>query len=244
MGQSSIAGSTGLPCLKTAYSIVATYVNRLIIMKLPVDPTSLAPLIAGILKLWTKTLRFEPRGDYQTFLNMLDAEEPMVLALWHGELFPATAYGYTITSRLVTFVSQSKDGELIARVIERLGHTTVRGSSTRGGVKALLQAKRIMEKEKRMAVFTVDGPRGPRHEAKDGVIFLAQRAKAKIIPLRAYPSRATTFNSWDKFVLPWPFTRCPLYLGEPMEVTGEKLTKDVLAREKARLKKRMLSLGA
>ena len=212
-------------------------------MKLSVDPTSFAPLIAGIFKLWTKTLRFEPHGDLHNLKRMTDAGQPLVLALWHGELFPATAFGYTLTPRLVTFVSQSKDGELIARVIERLGHATVRGSSTRGGVKALLQAKRIMEKEKRMAVFTVDGPRGPRHKAKDGVIFLAQRAKAKIIPLRAYSCKATTFNSWDKFVLPWPFTRCPIYIGDPMEVTKEKLSKDVLARERKRLEERMLALG-
>ena len=217
--------------------------NLLIVMKLPIDPTCFVPLITGIFKLWTKTLRFEPRGDFHTFKNMLDTGQPMVLALWHGELFPATAYGYTLTPRLVTFVSQSRDGEVIARVIERFGHVTVRGSSTRGGVKALLQAKRVMEREKRTAVVTVDGPRGPRHKAKDGAIFLAQRAKAKIIPLRAYPCKATTFNSWDKFILPWPFTRCPVYFGEPMEVTEEKLEKDVLARERARLEERMLTLG-
>lgn len=155
-----------------------------------------------------------------------------MLALWHGELFPATAYGHTLTGRLVTFVSQSKDGEVIARVIERLGHTTVRGSSSRGGVKALLQAKRIMDREKRTAVFTIDGPRGPRHKAKDGAIFLAQRAGAKILPLRSFPQKATVFNSWDKFVLPWPFSRCHIYLGDPMEVTNEKLDKDVLSKEK------------
>ena len=213
-------------------------------MKLPIDPTSFAPLIAGIFKLWTKTIRFELRGDHHRFKNMLDTGQSMVLALWHGEIFPATALGYVLKARPVTFVSQSKDGETIARVIERLGHVTVRGSSTRGGVKALLQATRIMDREKRIAVFTVDGPRGPRHQAKDGVIFLAQRAKAKIIPARAYPNKATTVNSWDKFVLPWPFTRCPVYFGEPMEVTGEKLTKDVLAREKARLEERLTALGA
>ncbi|HKI80352.1 MAG TPA: DUF374 domain-containing protein, partial [Pseudodesulfovibrio sp.] len=105
-----------------------------------------------------------------------------------------------MTSQVVTFVSQSKDGEVIARVLEQIGHVTVRGSSTRGGVRALLQAKRIMEKQNRMAVFTVDGPKGPRHKPKDGIIFLAQRAGAKIVPLRAYPVSKKVFDkSWDHF---------------------------------------------
>lgn len=213
-------------------------------MKIPVNPASFAPLISWLFRLWTRSIRFEPVGDPGSFLERNRQGEPVVLALWHGEIFPLTAYGHTISSYLVTFVSQSKDGEVIARVLERLGHTTVRGSSTRGGVRALLQAKRIMEKENRMAVFTVDGPKGPRHKAKDGVIFLAQRAGARIVPLRAYPERKKVFDkSWDRFVLPMPFTRCPVYIGEPMEVTTEKLTPEVMEREKRRLEKRMLALG-
>lgn len=189
-------------------------------------------------------MRFDPHGDWQSMIDSNKRGQPTILALWHGEIFPVTSFGYTKSSHLVTFVSQSKDGEVIARVIERLGHATVRGSSSRGGVKALLQAKRIMQKENRMAVFTVDGPRGPRHKVKDGVIFLAQRAKAKIVPLRAFPERMKVFDkSWDNFVLPYPFSKCPIYIGEPMDVTTEKLDKDVMKREKQRLEERLLSLG-
>ncbi|WP_207263556.1 lysophospholipid acyltransferase family protein [Desulfovibrio sp. Huiquan2017] len=212
-------------------------------MKIPIDPAAFAPFIAWLFKLWGWTIRFEPVGNLD-FIASNKSGEAKVIALWHGEIFPVTAFGHTATSHLVTFVSQSKDGEVIARVLERLGHTTVRGSSTRGGVKALLQAKRIMEQENRMAVFTVDGPTGPRYKAKDGIIFLAQRAGAKILPLRAYPVRRKIFTkSWDHFVLPFPFTRCPVYIGEPMTVTSEKLTREVLERETARLESRMLALG-
>ncbi|EGB13658.1 protein of unknown function DUF374 [Pseudodesulfovibrio mercurii] len=213
-------------------------------MKIPIDPAAFAPFIAWLFKLWVRTIRFEPHGAID-FLDRNRRGEAGVIALWHGEIFPVTAFGHTVSSHLVTFVSQSKDGEVIARVLERIGHTTVRGSSTRGGVKALLKAKRVMEQENRMAVFTIDGPKGPRHKAKDGVIFLAQRAGAKILPIRAYPERKVVFDkSWDHFVLPLPFTRCPVYVGEPMDVTDEKLTKDVLERETARLEARMLALGA
>lgn len=213
-------------------------------MKIPIDPASLAPIIAFTYKLWTRSMKFKVIGDWQKIVNMNAKGQPVVFALWHGEIFPVTAFGYTVSSHLVTFVSQSKDGEVIARVVERLGHVTVRGSSTRGGVKALLQAKRIMEKENRMAVVTLDGPRGPRHEAKDGAIFLAQRAGAVIVPLRAYPERKKVFHkSWDKFVVPWPFTQCPVYIGDPMIVTQRKLDKNVMAGERKRLEERMAALG-
>lgn len=213
-------------------------------MKIPFNPAHLSPIIAGVFKLWSRSMRYESHGDWQTMLELNKAGQPIVIALWHGEIFPITSFAHTVSSHLVTFVSQSKDGEIISRVLDRLGHTTVRGSSTRGGVKALLHAKRVMEKENRMAVFTIDGPKGPIHKAKDGVIFLAQRANAKIIPIRAFPEKKKVFDkSWDKFVLPYPFSRCPIYIGDPMDVTTEKLDKDVLNREKRKLEERMLSLG-
>ena len=212
-------------------------------MKIPFNPAVLSPLIAWLFRAWTWTLRFEPHGDTRAFLELNRQGEPLVIALWHGEIFPITASGHTLSSHPVTLVSQSKDGEVIARVIEKLGHSTVRGSSTRGGVRALIQAKRIMERENRMAVFTIDGPKGPRHKSKDGVIFLAQLAGARIVPVRAFPERGKVFNSWDRFILPMPFTRCPVYIGEPMTVTGEKLTKEVLAQERTRLEERMNALG-
>ncbi|QGY41212.1 DUF374 domain-containing protein [Pseudodesulfovibrio cashew] len=212
-------------------------------MKIPFDPACLAPFIAFLFKLWARSIRYEIDGDWDGFLALNRQAKPLILGLWHGELFPATAFGYSRCDRLVTFVSQSKDGEVIARVIERLGHVTVRGSSSRGGVRALLKAKRIMEKENRIGVITLDGPRGPRHKSKDGVIFLAQRVKGVIVPLRAFPKRAKIFNSWDKFVLPMPFTKCRICLGEPMEVTREKLNPEVMAGERKRLEARMRELG-
>ena len=213
-------------------------------MKIPFDPVSLSPLITGLFRIWTWTIRYEPQSSWHVINDMNAQGQPLILALWHGEIFPVTSYGNTITSNLVTFVSESKDGEIIARILERLGHKTVRGSSSRGGVKALLKAKRIMEKDNRIAVFTIDGPKGPRHKTKDGIIFLAQRANAKIVPLRAFPSKKKVFEkSWDKFVLPYPFARCPVFIGEPMEVTREKLDANVMARERKRLEDRMHALS-
>ncbi|MEF2232074.1 MAG: lysophospholipid acyltransferase family protein [Pseudodesulfovibrio sp.] len=213
-------------------------------MKISIDPVKFVPLASALFKAWSRSLRFEVHDDHGAMEAIRNGREPLVLALWHGELFPATAFGYTFTDRVVTIVSQSRDGEFIARVIERLGHVTVRGSSTRGGVRALLTAKRIMDRENRRAVFTIDGPKGPRLKAKDGVIFLAQRAGAKIIPVRAFPERCTVFHkSWDRFVLPHPFARCSIYLGEPMTVTEDRLEGEVMEKERERLERHMLDLG-
>ena len=212
-------------------------------MKIPIDPAAFAPLIAFLLRVWTRLVRYETDDDWTTVKRLNDRGPPLIVALWHGEIFPITPYGLKVFTNVVTLVSQSKDGEIIARVLERLGHKTVRGSSTRGGVKALLQAKRIMERENRVAVFTVDGPKGPRHKSKDGVIFLAQRAGAKIIPVRAHSSRAKVFEkSWDKFTVPYPFSRCRICIGDPMDVTADKLDEATLARERKRLEDRMHAL--
>lgn len=213
-------------------------------MKIPIDPLKVVPFVAHLYDWWSRTLRYEVVGpDWNDLVERNLDGEPFVIVLWHGELFPAGGFGHSTASNFVVLISQSKDGEFISQVLNRLGHITVRGSSSRGGLKALLQAARSLKKEKRMAVFTMDGPRGPRHKAKDGAIFLAQRAGAKILPIRAFPKRKKVFNSWDKFVLPMPFTKCRICIGEPMEVTSEKLEKEVMANEKERLERRMSELG-
>lgn len=213
-------------------------------MKFPIDPASLSPLIAGLFRLWIRTIRFNIHGDVDSLLKANDKGTPYTAALWHGELFPLVGFATQYSARLVAFVSQSKDGEVIARVLERLGHGTVRGSSSRGGVKALLRAIKVMKSENKVAVFAVDGPRGPRYKTKDGVIFMSQRAGAKIIPLRAYPKSVKRFEkAWDKFMIPYPFSQCDVYVGEPISITEEKLDKETMAREKERLNQRLMDLG-
>lgn len=212
-------------------------------MKIPIDPLKFIPLVSWIYRLWTRTIRFEVHGDWKLLLDANVSGDAFVAALWHGELFPVVGFANRIGGNYAAVVSQSKDGEFAAKLLESFGHKTVRGSSSKGGVKALLQLKRYMDKENRIGVFAVDGPRGPRHKPKDGVIFVAQRAGAKIVPIRAYPKWKKVFGSWDRFVLPVPFSKCPIYIGEPMTVTDEKLEKDVMATERKRLEVRLNSLG-
>lgn len=199
--------------------------------------------MAFAFKAWVKTMRFTVPGCLADIQERNQEGERFVIALWHDELFPIAGYGCVYTSGLMGIVSKSKDGQFVASIMEGLGQTTVRGSSRHGGVRALLEAKRVMERENRMAVFAVDGPRGPRHEPKDGAIFLAQRVGAKIVPVRAKCSWKKIFeNAWDRFQLPWPTSRCELVFGDAYEVTTEKLNADTLAAERKRLKDTLDSL--
>ena len=142
-------------------------------------------------------------------------------------------------------VSESKDGEIIARVLERIGLVTNRGSSSRGGLRALLGMAKEVNKNGRVGVFTVDGPRGPKYEVKEGAIFMAQRAKALLFPVRAFPRKKIVFQkSWDQFEVPYPFTRCRVRVGTPLQVTDEKLTSEVLRKETARLREALLALAS
>lgn len=201
-----------------------------------INPVYFKPLLSGLYKLWHSLIRYEDKGEWQPIVDTIRAGQPAVIAMWHNELFPLSGFGSRQESNYIIMVSQSRDGELIAGIIESLGHSTARGSSSRGGLRALLTLVKKMKKNGKVGVFTVDGPRGPRHQVKEGVIFAAQRAKAPIFPVRAFASRKLVFNSWDRFEVPYPFSRCRIRVGEPFTVTGEKLTSEVMEQEKKRLK--------
>ena len=210
------------------------------------DPVRLTPFFTFLFKRWTGSLRYRPDGPWWFDMEERNRRgEPVILALWHHDLFGLAGWGRTRPGmRYVSLISQSKDGEIIARIVEGCGHATARGSSTRGGLKALLMAKRIMEKENRACVFTVDGPKGPRHQVKDGVLFLAHRAKAPIYPVRGFPRHRKVFDrAWDRFELPMPFTRYVVRTGEPLFIQAEELDQSTLAQERKRLEQAFEALG-
>ncbi|MCM0754380.1 lysophospholipid acyltransferase family protein [Desulfovibrio aminophilus] len=196
----------------------------------------LAPVTAGLYKLWAHTIRYDHAGEWDPITASRMEGKACVLALWHNELFALTAFGYIMKMPAVTLVSQSKDGEIIARMLERMGHVTARGSSTRGGVKALIKAARVMRKENRHGVLTVDGPKGPRHVPKPGALLLSRLSGNLIFPIRAFPERKVVFQrSWDKFEIPYPFTRCQIRVGEPIQAPDEEMDEAALNREAERL---------
>ena len=200
-------------------------------MKIP--PGLVGPFIGGLYRLWCRTLRYTQIGR-ERCEKLSDEGHPLVFALWHGEVF---AFPFQRrTWKIFSIVSRSTDGEYLARVLQDQGIHPLRGSSSRGGLAALLRGAKIMREKTMHACITIDGPRGPRHEVKDGALYLAHRANAHIVPMRAVYSSAKYFGSWDKFALPYPFARVELIFGEPYKIEAEELTEDVLAAERQRLK--------
>lgn len=139
-----------------------------------------------------------------------------VIAIWHGELF-ACLHRHR-DQGIAVLISEHRDGELIAQVAEGIGYApSVRGSSTRGAARALLQLVRTLQ-EGRVVGITPDGPRGPRRRCAPGAVAAAQRARVPILPLRAVATSAWRFNSWDRFTIPKPFARVVLSYGTPYVV--------------------------
>ncbi len=187
-----------------------------------------APLLRVIYELWCRTLRYKQMHRHRLD-ELIEAGEPVCLALWHNELFPLMHL--RAKGKFGAIVSQSGDGELLARVLESMGIVTARGSSSRGGVRALVRAAQLMRKEGRVICVTVDGPRGPRHEVKEGIIHLARLSKGKIVPVRLFMRRYKSFASWDRFQLPLPFSLVEANFGLPFD-PGETFGKGLQAGEK------------
>ncbi|NJB66823.1 hypothetical protein GGQ74_000463 [Desulfobaculum xiamenense] len=209
-------------------------------MKIKVDPVLLSYPLSWLYRLWCGTIRMDIEN--RDALERVWAQgRTVVMACWHNELFPYPTI--QMNRQWTAIVSLSSDGTIATELLNRLGLVIARGSSSRGGVRALMSACRLIKKDGRQGFVTVDGPRGPRHEVKEGVIFLAQKSGSLLVPTRMVPSRAKIFDrSWDKFVLPLPFSRCRIVFGEPYEVTSEKLDEQTLAEETRKLGEKLHAL--
>ena len=179
--------------------------------------TILAQLIYLFIRILNFTYRYEFVGlDYKKRAKETLPNKTFVYALWHqnlvGSIFSHIGEQFTMV------ISESKDGELVAVTCEKFGHLPARGSSTRGGKKALIE---IVKNVKRgvPGALSVDGPKGPAKIVKPGVIEIARLAECPILPLSPYAKSFWTFEkSWDQFRVPKPFTKIVIVIGEPIYV--------------------------
>ena len=163
------------------------------------------------------TLRWRTEG-FEHFDHIAAAGQYPIMAFWHGRIMPATYY---FRDRgIVVMTSENFDGEWIARIIERFGFATSRGSSSRGGIRALLQLKRQMAAGN-PAGFTVDGPRGPSRVAQPGAVWLAKATGNPVLPFHLEASRQWTIGSWDRMQIPKPFATVSIVIGEPFYVAPD-----------------------
>ena len=141
---------------------------------------------------------------------------PAVYCFWHRCVFAAAYMFRHHGIRVLT--SRSYDGEYIARIIERLGFSAVRGSSSRGAIQSMRELQREVERGESVA-FTIDGPRGPRYVAKPGPVHLARNTGAPIFCFYVAAERAWILKTWDAFVVPKPFSRVHCYVRTPLHVS-------------------------
>lgn len=174
---------------------------------------TLVPILASsIMRLIHFLVRTETVGE-EYLRGAWSRGERVCISFWHDQLF-LIVFGYPGKGAKL-LISASKDGELLARTMKFFGHETVRGSSSRGG-RAAFKAMLALSKEPVDIVLTPDGPRGPRHELKDGIIQLARMSGRPVIPMAFVCSRGHRFQSWDRFLLPYPFCRGVYSFGEPV----------------------------
>lgn len=181
--------------------------------KCSVVPPVGAALVWGI----AATMRRETRG-HEEMDALYRTGGHIILAFWHAQQLMIPV-GYRGTGAQV-LISQHGDGEIIARIIARFGHEAVRGSSTRGGAGALRALIKLGRTGKDLVV-TPDGPRGPRQVAKLGVVHLAKATGLPIVPLAFACSTRQLVSSWDRFMVPYPFSRGLFLYGKPMFVSDE-----------------------
>ena len=192
---------------------------------------------AMVVRLLGMSWRIELRG-VREYDRELARGGRCIFAFWHSRLMPLV---YTHRSRqIAVLVSRHRDGEWIARLIERLGFATARGSSTRGGEEGVREMLTLARRDHLLAI-TPDGPRGPAERVKPGLVYLASRTGLPVVPVATAASRSWVFPSWDRFRLPHPFARVVVAYGAPIEIPAD-LGEDEAERWRERVELSMTSL--
>lgn len=181
---------------------------------------------AAVIRVLGATWRLRVDGEEHLDAALRHAPN-VVFCFWHGRMLPL-AYLHR-GRRAQILASEHRDGEMLGRTMVRLGFGHVRGSSTRGGTRAILDLVESV-RSGLDAALTVDGPRGPRHVAKPGAIEIARQTGVAVVPITSASRRHRTFASWDAFELPAPFTRVMVRYGAPVIVPAEANRDELEAR--------------
>ena len=187
-----------------------------------------------LIKLIGYTLRYEVDGE-DPRPRIREAGKTPIFAIWHNRIF-ASIY-FMRGDGIVVLTSKSFDGEYIARFLTKFGFGSVRGSSSRGGVRGMVEMIRLIRAGLPMA-FTVDGPRGPRYEAKSGPIVLAKKTGNPILSFVVECERFWQVKSWDQLQIPKPFSRARVFYAEPVSVP-EDANDDLIEEKRSELQAKL-----
>ena len=193
-----------------------------------------------LLQIWARTLRYEV--DDRAGVVGKPVNENYIAALWHNRLLLISfALKRFLPQRPgAGLISASRDGDLIADLTQRFGFEVVRGSSSRLGASALRELESVLASG-RDVLITPDGPRGPAYELGPGIIFLAQKTGAAVVPINMEFSGCWRVNSWDGFILPRPFSKVRVIFG-PAHRVKTTSTREEFEAERLRLQKATMAL--
>jgi lysophospholipid acyltransferase (LPLAT)-like uncharacterized protein len=195
----------------------------------------------GLYRVWARTLRLRIEDPHNVIAFV--QQQPVIFAIWHNRLLmlPRVFDPSFQTRQSYGLISASRDGDLIAIFIERSGYGTIRGSSSRKGVIALRQLVDMLASREGNVLVTPDGPRGPVYQVSQGVVFLAQKSGAPIVPIHMEYTSCWRMKSWDRFVVPKPFATLRAIFGAPIRLAPVEDPEQFEA-EQLRVQNAMMSL--
>jgi len=170
--------------------------------------------------------------------RLADEGKRLVFFCWHNQL--ALSVGKSGRYKFVSMISRSKDGDILTPLVESFGHAVVRASSSKGASAGIIEMLEFMNNGY-YAAMAVDGPKGPKYEAKPGILYLAKKADCIIIPVLGDCDRFFRFGSWDNFILPKPFAKIDLHLCAPI-IISDSVEKDVIEKELAEVQNKIMEL--
>lgn len=189
-------------------------------MKIRSNPNRVSRIGALFIRLLGSTWRVEWTG-LENLSKARKLSKNVIFAIWHGRLL---VFSYTHRNRNIqVLASEHHDGDLMGRTIQRLGFGHLKGSSSRGGARAVRELASVLKSGLDVGL-TVDGPRGPRGVVQQGAMELSRLTGKAVVPMTNTASRRRLFRSWDRFQLPFPFSRVTVSYGEPLMV-GSGTTK-------------------
>ncbi len=185
----------------------------------------------------TMSIKEIPDGYSQ---NLESQGKYAIYAFWHSHMLLPAYVGKNRNVKVL--ISQHRDGEYIAQIVQRMGYGVARGSTTRGGAKALLRMIKQIKEESISLAITPDGPKGPRFVAQSGAILLGQKTQYPIIPVMIYLAKYWELPSWDKFCIPKPFSKARIFYGNPIRVPS-RLEKLEMEEYRLSLENELIRLG-
>ena len=185
----------------------------------------LSYIVQIIINISFKTSRVIIHGE-EHLINANKSKSPVLICTWHARLIYAVYFFKNPTYNLSALISEHQDAEILAKVMSRWKMKLIRGSSTRGWKRAIIQMQKQLKNTTTVLAVTNDGPKGPPKIAKSGSVKMALKNNAKIIVISGVSSKFFTFNTWDKFRLPKPFSIINIHLSEPLEIDEDEINQN------------------